>query len=247
MLPVEYIGEFLAGCVFLVIGFRLLRLSYRTGESPEWQLGAYFMLAGMSYLAYVLPRMAALSGLDATSIFASRVFYSMAIVLFVQFTRDVYRQHSSWASWLSRCVISLLAIGICGSAATGSWVSEANLWFWFYFAGYTTAIVWMATEAIAAHSTARKRLKIGLCESNTANRYLLWAWFGALHTLACAAELAWETSYTANAQVSSTMDLLLGASEIASIGVVWLAFFAPSFYRRWINRSTESAEPVSSD
>ena len=97
----QYMGEFLAGLFFFITGVRLLRLSYRTGESPEWQLGAYFSLAGMSYLAYVLPRMAALDTLDSPSIFASRAFYSIGIVPFVQFTRDVYRQQSRWASWVS--------------------------------------------------------------------------------------------------------------------------------------------------
>jgi hypothetical protein len=242
-----YMGEFLAGLFFLIIGIRLLRLSYRTGESPEWQLGAYFVLAGMSYLAYVLPRMAGLADLDVSSMFVSRVFYSISIIPFVQFIRDVYRQKASWASWLSRSILFLLVFGTGGAAVNNAWEGTDNVWFWSYFGAYTSAIVWMTIEAVLAHNAARKRLKIGLCEASTANRYLLWAWFGALHTLACAAELAWETSYAANAQVSSTMDLLLGASEIASIGVVWLAFFAPSFYRRWIDRSAASTNPVGSD
>ena len=242
----QYMGEFLAGLFFFVTGIRLLRLSYRTGESPEWQLGAYFSLAGMSYLAYVLPRMAALETLDVASIFASRVFYSIAIVPFVQFTRDVYRQQSRWASWLSKSIILLLFIGIAGAVMTGRWEATTSGWFWCYFVGYTSAIVWMTTEALIARSAARKRLKIGLCDSSTANRYLLWAWFGGLQTLACAVILMWESSYAQSQEVSSVMELLLGASEIASVAAIWLAFFSPAFYQRWIDRSAACSSPAGS-
>jgi preprotein translocase subunit SecF len=99
----------------------------------------------------------------------------------------------------------------------------------------------MTIEAILAHSAARKRLRIGLCEARVANRYLLWACFGVLQTLACVVVMIWEFDFAASAMVSAVMDILLSITEIASIGAVWLAFFSPSFYRKWIDRSAASA------
>ncbi len=241
MQPSPYLAELLAGLFFLIVGIRLLRLSYRTGESPEWQLGAYFALAGMSYLAVGLPKMVGITSLSFPSDFASRAFYSIGMVPFVQFTRDVYRQQSSWAPWLYRFILSSLLIGIIGAVATGEWEGIYSPWFWFYCLGYSTAIVWMTIEAILAHSAARKRSRIGLCEPRIVNRYLLWAWFGVFQTLACAVVIAWESEYASAEAVSSVMEMLLSITEIVSVGAVWLAFFSPSIYRRWIARSAADA------
>ena len=237
-----YHGEFLAGLFFLIAGFRLLRLAVRTGESPEWQLGAHFALAGLSYLVYVLPRMVEIATLDSASYFASRAFYSIAMIPFVQFTRDVFRQESTWAKWLVRSVMLSLACGILGGVVNGEWEGVFSVWFWCYFMGYSTAIVWMTIEAILAYSAARRRLSFGLCEVGTANRYFLWASFGVFQTLACAAVIAWEFEAAFTNSVSSVLESLLGATEILSVGMVWLAFFAPSFYRKWIDRVPTSAE-----
>lgn len=237
-----YWGEFLAGLFFLVVGLRLLRLSFRTGERPERQLGSYFALAGVSYLVYVLPRMLEIAALDVPSIFASRASYSIGMIPFLQFTRDVFRQDSRWAAWLTRSAMGVLFVGIVGAATTGDWTGTSSAWFWCYVGGYSTAILWMTIEANLANIAARKRLRIGLCEPSVANRYLLWACFGVFQTLACAVVIAWEFEYAGAEEVSSAMEVLLSISEITSVGAVWLAFFSPSFYQRWIARSAARGE-----
>jgi hypothetical protein len=40
--------------------------------------------------------------------------------------------------------------------------------------------------------------------------------------------------------------VLLGGAEIASVAVLWLAFFPPGFYENWINRRA-AALPTSMD
>ncbi len=47
-----YIGELLAGIVYLIVGVRLLRLAQRTREVPERLLAAMFLLSGASYIVY---------------------------------------------------------------------------------------------------------------------------------------------------------------------------------------------------
>ena len=39
---------------------------------------------------------------------------------------------------------------------------------------------------------------------------------------------------------SATWDKVTGAGEIGSVLMIWLAFFAPAFYRRWV----DAAEPA---
>jgi hypothetical protein len=243
----DYIGEFLAGLFFLIIGIRLLRLSLRTGESPERQLGIYFALSGLSYLAYVFPRMTGLDALNDAGSFASRSFYSIGMFPLLQFIRGVYRPRSSWAPWLSYSVMLLLIAGVGGSAVTGNWAGATSSFFWLYYSGYTLAILWMTSEGLLAYSSARKRLRIGLCDSSTTNRHLLWACFGVFQTLACLVALLWEMSFAASNEVSAVMELLLGGTEIASIGAVGLAFFAPAFFRKWIGRPTASASTAGSN
>ena len=110
----------------------------------------------------VFPRMLGITALDFHSIAASRLFYSIAMVPFVQFTRDVFRQGSSWTSWLIRFVMLLLLVSCVGGLATGNMSGSSSPWFWCYFAGYSTAIVWMTIEAVLAYGAARKRLRVGL-------------------------------------------------------------------------------------
>ena len=77
---------------------------------------------------------------------------------------------------------------------------------------------------------------VGLCEPIVANRYLLLASFGGFQFLACLADLSFAADISGNQAVSTISDLLLGSTEIASVAVLWLAFFPPPFYTNWITR-----------
>ena len=61
----------------------------------------------------------------------------------------------------------------------------------------------------------------------------------------------WEVASTAQLieyQVlhvwSATMDSLVGGLEIGAIALIWLVFFPPAVYRRWINRAAPAAMAV---
>jgi hypothetical protein len=47
-----YLGEMLAGIIYLLTGARLMLLGIRTGEAPERFLGASFMMFGVSGILY---------------------------------------------------------------------------------------------------------------------------------------------------------------------------------------------------
>jgi hypothetical protein len=101
--------------------------------------------------------------------------------------------------------------------------------------GYTVPCVWMCCEGALSNAAANKRVRIGLCDPIVANRYLLFACFGFCQTAACASELSWAYVNSTGAASSSISEILLGGTEIASVAVLWLAFFPPLVYRRWID------------
>ncbi len=111
-----------------------------------------------------------------------------------------------------------------------------NPWFLIEWAGYTTPCVWMCWEALLSRHGAQKRARIGLCPPSVANRYLLLALFGGFQVLACLADLSYAADISKGEAASLFSDVLLGGTEIASVAVLWLAFFPPRFYANWITR-----------
>lgn len=102
--------------------------------------------------------------------------------------------------------------------------------------GYTLPCVWMCGEGAIAHAAAKRRARIGLCDPIVANRYLLFACFGFFQSAASAADLGWAFG-NSSANASSALALgLLGGTEIASVAVLWLAFFPPRCFANWIDR-----------
>ena len=63
--------------------------------------------------------------------------------------------------------------------------------------------------------------------------------FGAFQVMSCAALFVTEGGLTDG--VSHGLDAVIGAVELASIAMVWLAFFPPALYRDWISGATTSA------
>ena len=49
--------------------------------------------------------------------------------------------------------------------------------------------------------------------------------------------------YWATHSWSATLDGLVGFCEIAALAMIWLIYFSPRFYRRWIAGATPAARP----
>ena len=239
-----YIGELLAGIVYLIAGVRLLRLGKRTGEAPERLLGATFLFMGVSAAFYVLPVFSAFESLWTPLNFAGRVTFLPAAVMLALFTRLVFRADTRWGAWLVWGTAILLVSGVGGSALAGDWegFSISNRWFWLEWVGYTFPFGWAGTEAFVQYRQARRRVRLGLCDPLVCNRYLLWALFGALQACSCLVLLPQYSEYETTNQFTATWDTLYGASIISSLVMIWLAFFPPAFYQRWIQRAAPVAK-----
>jgi len=238
-----YIGELIAGIVYLTVGVRLLRLSQRTGEAPEQLLGAGFLWMGVSSILYVLPTWPAFESLWTSLALAGRVAYLPAPILFALFTRRVFRPGERWGSWLLWVSAILLVSGFGLSALGGDLegFSISNGWFWLEWVGYTAPFAWAASEALVQYRHARRRVQLGLCERLVCNRYLLWAVFGVLQTCASLVLIPQYYVYETTNQFTAIWDILYGGAVIASLVMIGFVFFPPAFYRRWIERTDPTA------
>jgi hypothetical protein len=232
-----YLGELIAGVIYLIAGCRLLRLGRRTGEAPERLLGTTFLLMGVSAGFYVLGAFRVLGSLETLVTFAGRVSYLPVPIMLVLFTRRVFRPRERWTAWLVWATAAFLFLGTGGSVLLeGDWqgFSVNNGWFWLEWLGFTLPFGWAGAEALLQHVRARRRVRLGLSEHLVCNRLLLWALFGALQVCASLVLIPQYAQYQRDNLFTATWDMLYGGFVIASLVMIWLVFFPPVVYRRWI-------------
>jgi hypothetical protein len=232
-----YLTSIFASAFYLIASVRLFRLHQKTGERPEQLLGFYFGLSGVYYLGYNLPNLFGFDAWPGATGLLLEWIYILGVFPYLFFIRAVFRSEDAWAGVLvGFCSLLLLLGTVLGSLDETELYSLDNPWFLVQWLGYTVPCAWMCWEAALARQGAQKRARIGLCPPSVANRYLLLALFGGFQSLACLADLSFAADISAAKGISLVSDALLGGAEIASVAVLWLAFFPPPFYTNWITR-----------
>jgi hypothetical protein len=235
-----YLASIFASAFYLVASVRLLRLNRRTGERAELLLGFYFGLSSAYYLAYNLPSLFGLESWTTSAEWAIEWLYVLGVFPYLLFIRSVFRPEDTWAGVLvGTCAVLLLAGTVMGALDGRGVYSFDNPWFLTQWVGYTLPCVWLCGEALLSRQGAQKRVRIGLCAPVVANRYLLLALFGGFQVFACLADLSYAADLSGNQAASLFSNALLGGTEIASVAVLWFAFFPPSFYTNWITQRAE--------
>jgi hypothetical protein len=92
----------------------------------------------------------------------------------------------------------------------------------------------MAVEGFAHYASARKRLALGLCAPLTCHHFLLWGLSGLLWSSLEIVVSIQDFVYLSSGDWSGALGIVNGLCEIAPIGLMWLVFFPPAGYRRWI-------------
>jgi hypothetical protein len=77
-----------------------------------------------------------------------------------------------------------------------------------------------------------------------ANRYWLWVLFGALECTNSFALIFLYHEFALTQVWPGWGDYLAGGLETAATGMLWLVFFSPAFYQRWVERANTAAEAV---
>jgi hypothetical protein len=229
-----YIFDVVAALIYLIVGIRLFALSRRTHGRPEFLLALNYLCMGVSYLLYELPSVV---GHDVPwIIIVARAIYSVGIVPLLLFTREVFRSGSRWANVLVWTNSLVLFSGVLFSTLEGDieGLMVTSVWFWCDWAGYMVPYIWITAEALLAYSGAKKRLQLGICEPELANRFLLWAFFGIFAALAGIALIPLYLELAATQAWPDWGDYTMGALEAAATVMLWFVFFPPAFYRRWV-------------
>ncbi len=241
-----WIGEFIAGIIYLIVAFRLARLASRTGERPERLLSAMFLFSGASYVLYVVPMAITIDALWTPFNFAGRAIYLPAPILIAMFTREVFRSDARFSTWMVYATSGLLVVGVGVSASMGDWegYSLGNPFFWFEWVGYTIPFVWAGLEAFGQYRSALRRQRLGLCDRLVCNRLLLWSIWGMAQVALSVVLLLMYAHYAIYNSFSAFHDGLTGVIEIFALGLICLVFFPPRFYKKLVSGSAGSESSV---
>jgi hypothetical protein len=234
-----WVGEFLAGILYLIVSLRLARLASRTGERPERLLSAMFLFSGISYILYIVPLAISNEALWTPFNFAGRVCYIPAPIFLALFTREVFRSSRRISTCLVLATPILLVFGVGSSVLIGDWegFSLGNPFFWFEWVGYTVPFMWAGMEAFGEYRSSLRRHRVGLCDRMVCNRLLLWSIFGTAQVALSVILLQMYSNYETTNTFSALLDRMTALIEFVSLGLVWLVFFPPRFYQKFISGS----------
>jgi hypothetical protein len=242
-----YVGEIIAGSVYLFVGVRLFLLSRRTRHLPETLIAASFLLWTLSYALWDIPYafVASEELIPVVLSYGSTIALASGTVVFTFFIRAVFRPDARWAIWLVAAIAVSNLAGVVGMAFMGDWGGInplANPWYWLEFFGGVAPSTWMAAEGFAQYFKTRRRLKLGLCEPLACNRFLLWGISGSLWAILEVVVSASHFVYAFTGYWSELLGIGTALFDVAPIAIIWFVFFPPAFYCRWVEGGGKPAD-----
>jgi hypothetical protein len=234
-----FVMEIIAGVIFFCVGIRLYGLSRRSRQMPEYLVALTFVAWALSFAFYDIPYFFKPEGekIAPAAAYGSLVAVNVGNIALALFTREVFRKGARWATWLVVAIGLLMLYGMIGSAWVGDWEQidpVANPGYWPQTVGGLAPSVWMCFEGFTQYRTTRKRRNLGFCEPLTCHNFLLWGVAGALWMALEFVLVAQDQFYREVGEWSNALGIANGLLEIVPIALMWLVFFPPAAYRRWI-------------
>jgi len=241
----EFIGSGIAGLLYVVIGIRMGQLYARTRQAPELTLGVCFVLWGCSYLFYAAPSVLTDEGLIAPLFATGNVLSSMGTLACAAFTWRVFRPMDRWAA----AFCGLIAICLVSGMGISAWAGElegasplSSSWYWLDWTGAALTYGWIALEASIQAARASQRMELGLCDAMGRNRLRLWSIVGMCWLVLQHVYVYQDITWARTREWPGHIDAAVGVIEIFSLATIWLVFFPPSVYRRWVGGDEAAVE-----
>jgi hypothetical protein len=248
VLPIALFSGFLC-----YLGLRLTRGGIGS-EGAELWLGLFFLLGGIS----IVPRFAIAMGVEVgvdplmANLIAQGILHT-GICCFAAFVWRTFRSGITWARWLFVAIVAVYVLNLVLFRTTGAYAMQSHPFNLVLSTCLASVFAWGFAETLLFHSMMRRRATIGLDDPVVTNRFLLFTlWTGGLTLLplvvtgvrvvsmitsgqglavrpdaglVVSADAAWTL------QVIRLSVLMIGPCVIASL---WLAFFPPERYLRWL-------------
>lgn len=227
----------------MVVAVRLLRLSRRTRQLPEFSIGAgVVLIAALGLPLSAAGRIPATVGTPLGNVvFAVGLYVACAgIALLFVFTWSVFRAGPGWARTgvcVAAVLLAVLATGLIHAGSQGGALADILPRTRPWAIGIVTMLVlafgWTGVESIRCYRQLQRRQQLGLGDPVVMNRFLLWgigAWTAVFLCVAIAGFL--------HAGVAVLVDPV-GLTTMALAGVVmsatwYLTFLPPESYLRFV-------------
>jgi len=236
--------------VATILGIRLLRTAAREHLLPELLLGLAFVLSATlgSPLEVVSETVGRESGASwSGSVLAIGKLLTMAgLSAYVTFTWRVFRPDELWAALLAATLVAIQVVAFFGFSSSGVFATGLNegFWFWVEFGARVGVPLWTMLECIRYHAMMERRGRIGMAEPIVQNRFALWATASAGGILMVITSTAPRLFALDSVFLNSgVIYLVFCAGGLTSSFAYWLTFFAPGWYRGWL----EGADAVTAD
>jgi hypothetical protein len=234
------LGFIALGIVSVLVGFRMLSLTWRTREFPEAAIGVHILVLMLGY-AVEFVGIEAAEQLGPTAVLlrcTGNLCYAIAILVYLLFTWRVFRPTSRLAGAVAVGSIFALIAGWSGEVFTSQFDFRAERfaapWFWIAFIPRLVCMGWAAGEAFREYSLARRRLRFGLSDPVVANRFLLWGLAAISELLIYVVVMVSILRGVPADFLNGTAAIFVSAFGLSAAVTVLLAFLPPRSYRRWV-------------
>ncbi len=236
-----YLSEGIITAAFLCAAARLLRRSFRTHAAPERLLGASLLLWGLSYPLFDIPEALGVDELVLAPLAnASRICWQTGTALMALFVKQTFRKSDPRATWIVAGVVALLVTGGLGSVWVGDYGGDyplSNPWWWLEWAGSVVPMVWVSMEASVYYLKVRQHRWLGEGDALLCNRMGLWCLVGVCWVVVESLSAVQYVIYEATERWLVSLSFAITLLELSGVAMIWLVFYPPVPYRRWINRA----------
>ncbi len=223
----------------LVTGMRLLLVARRTRQLPELVLGfGLFLMGGLGYPMTLLAELGTFLSDDARAGFvvANTLSAVVGLTLMAFFNMRVFRPGSRIASFAVWVIAALFAVAFVARASSTGFAPIAlggAMQSTLHAALTVVCLGWAGTESLLYHQRLRRRMQLGLSDPLLVNRLWLWAqgMFSAM-LLSGISSVCGALGIAFNQTTAGV--LTVGVMGSLAAGSVWLAFFPPDAYMRFV-------------